>query len=478
MPAKIFVAIIGLLFISILGACQNSAPVTASATPLAVATPTRVPLTPTPTVATCADLDANWGQNWPAVIETLEQLLATDQSCGAEPLPSKKYAAHFSYAVSLEEKGQLKPAISQYQAALALDPQRQEALKALVRLQALPKPTPPACLSTSPARPDPAQAVTPDRSRFISVAGDQLQFNGQPFNVKGVNYYPRQAPWQRFLAEADPVQMAAELDLIKQAGFNTLRIFLWYEPLFTCQPEDAIPNEAAFAKIDALLELAAERDLKLIVTLNDLPDLTFRPLYTDFAHYDNQTVYIVRRYRHDPNILAWDVRNEGDLEYGAESKDDARFSQVEVIDWLAHISQLVRDHDPDHLVTAGWWGDPTPTAPYVDFLSFHHWTDNNRLQRRLDEYRQAAAKPLLLEEIGYDTLATSAKEQRDKEQEVGATLGRALRLVERENLAGWVVWTAFDFTPATGQPENREHFFGLWRTDLSPKPALKALPLP
>ncbi len=478
MPAKVFTAIFGLLFILALGACRSAPPDTASPTPLAAATPTRVPLTPTPTVATCADLDANWGQNWPAVVETLEQLLATDQSCGAEPLLSKKYAALFSYAASLEENGQLEAAISQYQAALALDPQRQEALNALVRLQALPKPTPPACLSTVPPRPDPARAATPDRTQFITVGDGQLQLNGQPFKVRGVNYYPRQAPWQRFLAEADPAQMAAELDLIKEAGFNTLRIFLWYEPLFTCQPEDAIPNETAFAKVDALLELAAERDLKVIVTLNDLPDLTFRPLYTDYAHYDNQTSYIVRRYRHDPNILAWDVRNEGDLDYGAESKDDARFTQAEVMDWVGHVSQLIRDNDPHHLVTAGWWGDPTPTSPYVDFLSFHHWTESDQLQRRLNAYRRVAAKPLLLGEIGYDTLAASAKEQRDKEQQVGAALGRALRVVEAQKLAGWVVWTAFDFVPAAGQPENREHFFGLWRTDLSPKPALKALPLP
>lgn len=478
MPAKTFLAIFGLLFILLLGACQSSPPVTASPTPLAAATPTRVPLTPTPTVATCADLDANWGYNWPAVLETLAQLIAADQSCGAEPLLSKKYAAHFIYAVSLEENGELEPAIAQYQAALALDPQRQEALKALVRLQALPKPTPPACLSTAPARPDPAVAVTPEPGQLVTVQNGQLQLNGQPFKVRGVNYYPRQAPWQQFLTEADPAAMAAELDLIEQAGFNTLRIFLWYQPLFTCQPEDAIPNEAAFARLDALLELARERDLKLIVTLNDLPDLTFRPLYTDYAHYDNQTVYIVRRYRHDPNILAWDVRNEGDLDYGAESKDEARFTQAEVMDWVGHVSQLIRDNDPHHLVTAGWWGDPRPTGPYVDFLSFHHWTETGQLQRRLNEYRRASAKPLLLGEIGYDTLAASAKEQRDKEQQVGDTLGHALRLVEAQELAGWVIWTAFDFVPASGQLENREHFFGLWRTDLSPKPALRALPLP
>jgi tetratricopeptide (TPR) repeat protein len=430
-----------------------------------------------PPVATCADLDANWSTNWPVVLETLEQLIAADQSCGEEPLLGKKYAAHFNYAAVLEAEGELEPAIAQYQAALTIDPQRQEALKALIRLQALPKPTPPPCLSTEPPRPDPAPPATPDSAQFVTVQGDQLQLNGHPFKVKGVNYYPRRTPWQIFLTEANPAEMAKELDLIEQAGFNTLRIFLWYEPLFTCQPEEAIPNEAVFATVDKLLQLAGERDLKIIVTLNDLPDLVFRPLYTDYAHYDNQTVYIVRRYRNEPSILAWDLRNEGDLDYGADPKEEAPFKQDEVIDWLAHVSQVVRDIDPHHLVTAGWWDDPTATEPYVDFLSFHHWNEANQLQVKINEYRRTTLKPLLLQEIGHSSWSASADELPDEQSQIDA-FGHALRLVEAQSIGGWMVWTAFDFEPVPGQPPNEEHFFGLWGLDLIPKPALEALPLP
>ncbi len=478
MTAKSVMAMLGMLFILVITACRTTPPAEISPTPIAVASPTPVPFTPTPRVATCADLDVNWSHNWPAALETLEQLIAAEQSCGEEPLLSKKYAAHYSYGAALEEQGEVEPAVAQYRAALTIDPQREEALDALFRLKALPKPTPADCLSDAPPRRDPAPAATPDVSQFVTVQGDQLQRNESPFKVKGVNYYPRRAPWQRFLTEANPADMAEELDLIKQAGFNTLRIFLWYRPLFTCEPEDAIPNEAAFATVDELLQLADERDLKLIVTLNDLPDLTFRPLYTDYDHYDHQTAYIVRRYRNEPTILAWDLRNEGDLNYGAERIEDARFEEDEVIGWLAHISQLVRENDPYHLITAGWWGDSTATNPYVDFLSFHHWTDANQLQVRINEYRRTSDKPILLEEIGYSSWAVSPDEVPERQRETGSTLGRVLRIVEAQNMAGWMVWTAFDFVPAPGQPENKEHFFGLWGTDLTPKPALDSLPLP
>ena len=445
--------------------------------PTPISTETVVESAPVQKAVSCADIDANWGSDWLAVLDALEQLIAANRSCGEQPLLNKKYAAHFNYAVSLESGGDFNAAIAQYQAALAIDPTRVEALDALIRLDALPEPTPPMCLYTILPNPDPAPVEAPDVSLFVTAQGDQLQLNGRPFKVKGVNYYPRRASWYHFLEEADPLEMAAELDVIKQAGFNTIRVFLRYEPLFTCQPEHAIPNEAIFAKVDVLFQLARERGLKMIVTLNDLPDLTFRPLYTDWPHYDTQTVYIVRRYRNEPGVLAWDLRNEGDLDYGVRPGDNPRFSQEEVIAWLAHISQLVRENDLYHLITAGWWGDPIATSPYVDILSFHHWSEAEELEARVSDYRQRNNKPLMLQEFGYHSWAEAPQDQRDEAGQADI-LGRVVAVAEECGISGWVIWTAFDFVPPDGQPINYEHSFGLWRVDLMPKPALWSLPLP
>jgi hypothetical protein len=420
-------------------------------------------------------VEANWGKDWEVVVAALEALIAGQQPCGTEPLSQKKYAAHFSYAAALEGAGQVEAAIGQYQAALLIDPQRSEALDALIRLDALPEPTAVPCTSPSPPLPDPAPPVAPEPSLFVTVQGNQLQLAGQPYKVKGVNYYPRRAPWHRFIEEADMAEVALEVVAIQQAGFNTMRIFLRYEPLFVCQPEDAIPNEAAFAKIDRLFQLAREHELYLIVTLNDLPDLTFRPLYTDWPHYDAQTVYIVQRYRNEPHLLAWDLRNEGDLDYGVRPGDEARFSQEVVLGWLAHLSGLVRQHDPHHLLTAGWWGDPALTTPYVDILSFHHWFEADQLQTRLKDY-QRHEKPLILQEVGYHSWAEAPQGPRDGAGQADI-LGRVIGVAEAEGISGWLIWTAFDFTPKPGESPNYEHFFGLWQTDLTPKPALQALPL-
>jgi tetratricopeptide (TPR) repeat protein len=429
---------------------------------------------PTDPPASCAALDAAWGQDWPATLRILERLIAADQACGAEPLASKQYAAHYSYAVALESTGQVADAIAQYQLAFALDPQRREAWDALARLNSLPPPTPPACLAEAERLTAPYASPTTGPSSTVAVQRGRLALDGGEFRVRGVNYYPRHTPWQRFLTQTDSAEMAAELDLISQAGFNTLRIFLWYDPLFTCRPEDAVPVASTFAVVDRTLQLAHERGLKVIVTLNDLPDLTYRPLYTDWARTDAQTRFIVQRYRDEPAILAWDLRNEGDLDYGARSPFEGRFTQEQVLGWLAHAGALVHENAPRQLVTAGWWGDPLATDAAVDVLAFHHWTDAGQLQARIADYRARTSRPVLLEEFGYHSWQDAPGDARDEATQA-RLLQAAAGAAEDGGLAGWLVWTAFDFAPPPGQAPTAEHFFGIWRIDLSAKLALPAL---
>jgi len=419
---------------------------------------------PAPITATCSDLDAAWG-NWPAALDVLASLKEAGESCGVESLDGKLYAAHFNYGISLESEGNLAEAVSEYLAAFNLNPQRDEALKALARLNALPAPTPTEC--NSDALQNPYLAISdPDQAHLVRLDGMQLMVGSQPFMIRGVNYYPRHAPWNRFLTDANLDEVAQELDLIQQAGFNTLRLFLWYEPLFTCQPEAAVPNEESFVKLDAILNLAAARNLKVLMTLNDLPDLYFRPLYTDWAHYDAQTRYIVRRYRSNTTVLGWDVRNEGDIDYG-ENRVLERFTKEQVLSWLEHITALVKENDPYHLITAGWLSDSAATAPFVDLVSFHHWSDPQSLSTRIDIYT-GHGKPLLLEEVGYSTWTGG-------EQTQAQNLQAAIQTAESRGLGGWMIWTAFDFQPEPGQSEGIEHHFGLWTLDLTAKPAVQVV---
>ncbi len=150
----------------------------------------------------CADIETNWGNDWQTVIEVLDGLIAQGGTCGDEPLPSKKYAAHFNYANVLETSGELNAAIDNYTSAFLLDSNRTEALNALMRLNALPAPTAVSCTNTSAPLPDPAPLTSPDQSSFVQTRGDKLVSQGEIYEIRGVNYYPRSAPWHRFLLDS------------------------------------------------------------------------------------------------------------------------------------------------------------------------------------------------------------------------------------------------------------------------------------
>lgn len=127
---------------------------------------------------------------------------------------------------------------------------------------------------------DLADYITTDSRPFISLSGDQFIEGNRPYVVQGINYYPMQYPWRRFLTETDIAVIHPEFDLMRDTGFNTLRIFLWNQALFQCNGVSSLPVESAFNRLDAIMQLATDYNFRLIVTLNDLPDLpSWRGIY-------------------------------------------------------------------------------------------------------------------------------------------------------------------------------------------------------
>ncbi|MBE2196132.1 MAG: cellulase family glycosylhydrolase [Anaerolinea sp.] len=421
----------------------------------------------------CGEVHAQWDRDWEAVIAALEALHAQKSDCGDGKSPFEQlYPAYYNYGAWLEKQGRINEALSAYQKALEIQPGGREAALALRRRGAL---TPVALEICPPSEVEAALAAIPPYipsgiSWFVHLEGGMLTVKGAPYRIRGVNYYPSRAPWRRFLTETDLETVGAELDLIQGAGLNTIRIFVWYEALFTCPGSGPVPKADVLARLDGIIRLAAEKGLRLIVTLNDLPDLLVTPLYTQPEAANAQTLYLVQRYRYEPAILAWDLRNEGDV-------DSVRgyTTTRTVIDWLRALALEVRAADPNHLITAGWNENPQITAGIVDFMSFHHWRSAENLRERIKQIRAVSDKPLLLEEVGYASPADTVERQM-------VNLRAALSTAEAEGLMGWLIWTAFDFPtsatcipPACPSPDNSEHHFGLWRIDYSPKPAVEML---
>jgi endo-1,4-beta-mannosidase len=309
---------------------------------------------------------------------------------------------------------------------------------------------------------------------FVTLHNEQFTSAGQAFEVRGINYYPSAYPWRRFLTESDFNTIERDFAALRTHGFNTVRLFIWHEALFRCAASGIVPQVAHLQRLDRILQLAGQAELRVILTLNDLADVP--TLYTAPQLSHAQTAFLVSRYRDEAAILAWDVRNEGDIDYGTHQAFPARVARETVLAWVASTTALIRALDERHLITAGWLHDAGATAPYVDFVSFHHWTDAAELSARLAEIRAVTAKPILLQEFGYSTQRVTPEEQANALQTI-------LLHSREERLLGWLIWAAFDFpTDRTCypslclSPDNAEHYFGIWRSDGTPKPFIERLP--
>lgn len=339
--------------------------------------------------------------------------------------------------------------------------------------------SPPALTTCTPAEIRSAKLPPYQSSHFpdfVTLQDGHFWVDEQEFTARGVNYYPSRYPWRRFLTELEFDTVEDELLLLRASGFNTLRLFLWNDALFQCPGSGAIPNPDAFKRLEAVMQAAADGGFRVIMTLNDLPDLAHYPLYDNPPHIQVQTRFLIERYRNETAILAWDLRNEGDIDYGSNNATgQGKFAREAVLDWLAETSVVVQRLDSNHLVTAGWLHDGESTALYVDFVSFHHWGNVDDLRGRINAIRRMTNKPILLKEFGYSTFRVSPEEQSRLIMEV-------VRASEAEGLLGWLIWTAFDFPldatcirPACPSQDNAEHHFGLWYPDYTAKPIVLSL---
>jgi endo-1,4-beta-mannosidase len=311
---------------------------------------------------------------------------------------------------------------------------------------------------------------------WVRVEGDHFVEGSAIYYPQGVNYYPQRSPWRRFLTETNLDEVEREMGLLSDAGLNTIRVYLWNEALFSCPGSGAVPIPATFQRLDGIVQSASRHGIHVIMTLNDMPDLQTYPLYSNPTHTQSQTAFIVSRYRDEPAVMAWDMRNAGDIDYGSENNWQGAFSKEAVLGWLGQTQALIRSVDTNHLITAGWGKDSEATVPYVDFVSFAYWNpDMNGLRDRLTSLRSATSEPLVLSSFGYSTFEHSEEEQ-------AQLIGSTIQVAEEFDAAGWLLWTAFDFPldvtcvpPACPSQDNREHHFGLWRWDLSAKPAVQSV---
>lgn len=314
---------------------------------------------------------------------------------------------------------------------------------------------------------EPNQIEEIDHNNPIAkVENSKVIVDGKPYKIKGINYYPQVNPWDTFGSDFSFDIIFKDFKLIQGSGLNTIRIFIQYEDFGKAKVQ-----QDKLHKLETLLNLANESGLKVIITLFD-----FYGNYSllDWTLTHRHAEQIVKHFRHHPAIIAWDIKNEPDLDFERRGKQN-------VLDWLSEMLDVVKKYDPFHLTTIGWSSAESALLlnEKTEIVSFHYYQDVSGFQSTLTELkRQLGSKPILLEEFGlssykglWNPFGYSEKQQAEYHKKMQ-------ELLSKNNLA-FMSWTLYDYTRIPNSVagrlpwrKNKQKEFGFLDRLGNPKPSL------
>ena len=308
---------------------------------------------------------------------------------------------------------------------------------------------------------------------FVTVQDGQFLRDGKPYTFIGTNFW-----YGPILASdgegGDFERLTEELDTLKALGMTNLRVlvgaqgangvFSRVEP--TLETEPGVYNETLLVGLDRFLAELGKRDMQAVLYLNNswewsggygqylewaTGEKALIPLidgYWPFMQqmrkfqtsapaqelFYNHVRAIVGRtnsitgkpYKDDPAIFAWQLGNEPRC-FSSEKEIQDGF-----IGWLTEAARIVKELDPNHLLSTGnegVWGcemdeallERVCTVPGVDYMTIHIWPYNwswakaESLEEDLPSAMEKTAEyiglhhklarrlgqPLVLEEFGF-----------------------------------------------------------------------------
>lgn len=282
-----------------------------------------------------------------------------------------------------------------------------------------------------------------------------------PLPLREISYYPKDYAWSEFWRHwpQAKLQMDTDLDRIKALGANTVRIFL--HPDIFGYP---VPTDIYKSYFDEALALIDAHRLKAHVTLFDCWQC-----WGDVSRSQIWLRHLVHPHRDDLRIVVWELRNEVGLDQPAirawvqalfpylKAQAGSTLCTVSVsnVEWLDDVVTLTGSTPPD-IHSLHW---------YPDVVS---WT--RLFPMVIDRARELiGAAPLLIGEFGLSTYAYSDISQADLYTDV-------LYYAHQKGIDNLGAWTLNDFSPGAigcNGPitKTEELYFGLYRTDSTPKPA-------
>ncbi|WP_415375640.1 cellulase family glycosylhydrolase [Patiriisocius sp. Uisw_017] len=251
-------------------------------------------------------------------------------------------------------------------------------------------------------------------------------------NIKGINYYPQATPWDMFGADFLKDTISNDFKIIKDSGLNSIRVFVQYDDF-----GKADIDKEKLEKLRLTLDAAEENGLKVVVTLFDF--------YGDYSVLNwtlnmHHAKTIISGLKDHKAIIAWDIKNEPNLDFDSRGK-------VNVISWLDNMIDLVKSIDPNHAVTIGWSNVQSATIlkDKVDVVSFHYYEDIETLDLAIENLKkEVGEKPIVLQEFGMSSYNGIWKLFGSSEEDQANYHKNAQEIIAANNLQ-FMSWTLYDF---------------------------------
>ncbi|WP_371812586.1 glycosyl hydrolase family 5 [Aquimarina sp. U1-2] len=266
---------------------------------------------------------------------------------------------------------------------------------------------------------------------YTKVIRYRIYVDNKEYQIKGINYYPQKTPWDMFGNDYDINLIKEDFDMIKAAGLNTIRIFVPYHAF----GKEQVAIEQ-LKKLRQVLDEAKAHNLMAIVTLFDFYG-DYSVLNWTLTH--RHAEQIVSSLKDHKGILAWDIKNEPNLDFDSRGKEN-------VVGWLKEMILQIKQYDPNHLITIGW-SDVESSAilkEEVDIVSFHYYQDIDDFDDDFLELDIKIDKPLILQEFGlssnwsfWNVFGATEKNQAEYHQQFQKKIS--------EKKIHYLSWTLYDF---------------------------------
>lgn len=272
--------------------------------------------------------------------------------------------------------------------------------------------------------------------------------------LEGINYYPKDSPWDTFGASFSAEIVDADFKIIKDLGLNTIRIFIDYQDF-----GKADVSKEKVAKLIQLMDLAESNELKVLITLFDFYGDYSVLNWTQTHQHARSIVGAIKKHE---ALLAWDIKNEPNLDYNTRGT-----SLVKA--WLTAMLETVRKTDSVHPITIGWSNPEAALhlSDKVDFISFHFYNDIKDLSTTIASLEEKTDKVIVLEEFGLSSYRGFWNPLGNSEQDQEGFYD-SFYISQKRDSINYLSWTLYDFTKVPNKVagsypwrKNKQTSFGL-----------------